>query len=146
MKRARYCSIYSVGVFFNAFTLCSCYGFVLPFVFTFGRFHLTPGCISSSPRGKLESTNSPLTGLTSPPSGGMRPLRRSASQRRDCEPSSSSEHTESTSSSGGGREPSDDTLTDFLMVNINRALPDFQRSFLFIRCADKSRPLINPPR
>lgn len=146
MKRARYCSIYSVGVFY-AFTLRSCYGFVLPFVVTFGRFHLTPGCISSSPMGKLKSTNSPLAGLTSPLSGGMPPLRISASQRRDCEPISSSEHTESTSSSGGGgRELSDDTLKDFLMTNINRALPDFQRSFLFIRCTDKPRPLINPPR
>lgn len=84
-------------------------------LFTFGRFHLTPDCISSSPRGKWQSTNSPSR-PTSPPSGRMSPVRRSDSQLRDCEPSSSSEQTESTSSSSGGSEPSDVRLRDLIMA------------------------------
>lgn len=45
----------------------------------------------------------------------MSPVSRSSSQRRDCEPSNSSEHTESTSSSSGGRELSEETLSDLIM-------------------------------
>lgn len=66
------------------------------------------------------STNSPSrpTVWTSALSGGRSRLWRSVSQRRDCEPSSSSEQTDSTSSSSGGRELSDDTLHDFFMLNL----------------------------